>query len=157
MLTLYWTGFVGPNPGRDSRALRGVNVSLSPQEFQSQTGVSGWGGGPLPFKLLLPTKSPPNNSLQDRSQPLRSMRVILKHNPDIASEFPKPRGCPRGAPRPHSPSIKPGTGSLLLPQRRKEKKSWQFNPNKRSLKSISTATRRLLANRILISMLLFFF
>lgn len=108
----------------------------------------------LPFELLPPFHQPPqNNSGKDRSQPLKSIPGIFKDNPDISSARTLPE---RSAPSTRLQSNKAPALSCYCKEGKK-KKSWQFNSNKRSLKSISTATPRLLANRILISMLLFFF
>ena len=153
-----------PSPGRDHLALHGVKACHSSPESQHQARGAGLGASaraslcPLNSPSSPPPPVPPKQPPEkDRSQPLQSIPGILKHSPDISSAIPWLRlSQSPGTPHTSLPSNR--EPALRLLQRRKEKKkSWQFNSNKRSLKSISTATPRLLANRILISMWLFFF
>ena len=138
-----WKGV--SSPPKFQHQAKGLGLGASARELVSAL----WTSPPFPPVL------PQNNSGKDRSQPLKSIPGIFKDNPDISSAFPELGLFPRAVPPP--PAFNQIRHPLLLLQRRKGKKSWQFNSNKRSLKSISTATPRLLANRILISMLLFFF
>lgn len=121
-------------------------------------------GGSLPFDLLqLPTVFLWNNSQKDRSCSLKSIPAFLFFLKDTTLTLPwhghgydsPPALASPGTPRTPLPSN--GEAGYRKEGRRGKKKSWQFHSNKRSLKSISTATQRLLANRILISMWLFFF
>lgn len=165
------TSFVIPGPGRDHLALHGVKACQSPPEFQHQPRGTGLGASaraspcPLnssssprcPHLLWFP---PPQTTPREREtgvSPCKASQAFLKHSTDISSAIPRLRlSQSLGTPPTSLPSNREPAPRLL--QRRKgEKKSWQFNSNKRSLKSISTATLRLLANRILISMWLFFF
>lgn len=155
----FWISAVIPAPGfhpsKDHLALRGVSVSALPQNFHVRLGASAPELAPCPLNLApVPPKqlckrqesTPEKHTRHFKTQPWHFSSISIAKTLPAHATFPLPSLQSNKAPALSHASAK-----------EEEKKSWQFNSNKRSLKSISTATLRLLANRILISMLLFFF